>query len=57
MTQRTKTNARAFLLGLILGGVALVVILAMPGCGTVSGIGHDLMRASDGIRDAMSQGE
>lgn len=55
--ERIKKNARAFVVGMILGGVAFVVISTLPGCGTVSGIGHDLMRASDGIRNAMTQDE
>ena len=55
--ERTKKNARAFVVGMILGGVAFVVLSTLPGCGTVSGIGHDLMRASDGIRNAMTQDE
>jgi len=40
--------------------VAVVVLLfglglhAMTGCGTVRGIGEDIMRTSDGVRDAMT---
>jgi len=55
MNQRIKNNARAFVVGMILGGVALVALSALPGCGTVSGIGRDLMQASDGMRDAMTR--
>lgn len=55
MTQRLKTNLRAFALGMLLGAIALFFTLMMEGCGTVRGIGDDIMRASDGIRDAMAE--
>lgn len=55
MTQRTKNNTRAFVIGMVLGGYALAWMVLATGCGTVSGIGSDLMQASDGMRKAMTQ--
>lgn len=62
MSERTRNNARNFLVGMILGAVALVLTLTMPGCSTVSGaasliqgIGADVEDMAEGTRARMSR--
>ena len=53
--ERIKKASAAFVVGMVLGAFAALFVVTISGCGTVSGIGRDLMQVSDGVRSAMTQ--
>ena len=52
MTQRTKTNAKAFMIGMFAGATVLVLAAQMGGCYTVGGALHGASRDYDAIIDS-----
>jgi hypothetical protein len=57
MTERVKTNGKAFLIGIVAGMFASILLFINTGCSTVSGLAKDLGAASEGLRQAMTQEE
>lgn len=55
MTERAKRNTKAFLTGCVIGGFCLWVMLALPGCYVVEGIGKELQAGSAGMRHSITR--
>jgi len=57
MSERTKRNTKAFLIGIAAGMFASMMLFINTGCSTVSGLAKDLGDASEGLRQAMTADE